>query len=217
MNILAIGAHIGDTELMAGPYLCQLAMDGASCFMLALTSGEKGNPEVEPNKYKQQKLEEASEFSKKSGIPYEVYADIPDAHLFGSEMLVQRVINTIKNKEITQVITHWRGSFHPDHRQAHDIVSQAVLRINLQLKGENQISIRFCENWEDVEGFTIDEYAEISESAVKKWKESIEHEEFIYGDFSKFRYFNYYQALLTIRGCLSGNDFAVAFKNEKLL
>ena len=52
MNILAIGAHIGDSELMSGPYLCQSVINGDSCFMLALTSGEKGNPEVEPAIYR---------------------------------------------------------------------------------------------------------------------------------------------------------------------
>lgn len=217
MKILAVGAHIGDAELMAGPYLCQLAIEGASCSMLALTSGEKGNPEVEPSIYKEQKLKEAAQFSAKSGIAYEVFSDIPDAHLIITEELVQRVMSLIEQKEISHVVTHWRGSFHPDHRQAHDIVSQAVLRVNLLRNGRDAVVLKYCENWEDMELFTFDEYVSISETAVKKWRESIEHEEFIHGTFSKFRYLDYYSALMTVRGCLSSKPFAIALKREDLL
>lgn len=217
MNILAIGAHIGDAELMSGPYLCQLSLEGASCYMLALTSGERGNPEVEPGAYKEQKLAEAAEFSSKSGIPYQVFSDIPDAELFVREEYVQRVMNSIQEKKISHVVTHWRGSFHPDHRQAHDLVSQAVLRMNLQRTFMEKISMKYAENWEDMEQFCCDEYVPISNHAMSLWSESIKHEKFIHGTFSKFRYLDYYSALMTIRGCLSNNEYAIALKRENPL
>lgn len=217
MRILAVGAHIGDTELMAGPYLCQSALDGASCFMLALTSGEKGNPEVEPAKYKVQKLREAKEFSDKSGIPYEIFEDVPDAYLMISDQIIRRIKKIIEENEITHVVTHWRGSFHPDHRQAYDIVSHAVLQLNLLRKESQKIVLKFSENWEDMNGFIFDEYASISETASAKWANSVKHESFIYGTFSKFRYFDYYQALMRVRGCLSQHEYAIALMHENQL
>lgn len=215
MRILAVGAHIGDAELMAGPYLCQSALDGATCFMLALTSGEKGNPEVNPTEYKVQKLREAKEFSDKSGIPYDIFEDVPDAYLVISDDLIARVKETIIKNDITHVVTHWRGSFHPDHRQAHDIVSQTVLQLNLLQKDSQKIELKYSENWEDMDLFKFDEYVPISETALNRWKSSIEHEAFIHGTFSNFRYLDYYQALMTVRGCLSQHERAISLMHER--
>lgn len=217
MNILAIGAHVGDGELMAGPYLCQALLDGHRSYMLALTAGERGNPELEPEVYKVQKLEEARIFSEKSGIEYQVFSDVPDAYLVATNDIVERVKKLILEKQITHVFTHWRGSFHPDHRQAHDIASQAVLQINLLRKTMDQINLLYCENWEDMDRFAHEEYFPITQAAFDLWRGSIEHARFVHGAFSKFRYLDYYSALLIIRGCLSDNARAVSMMRERIL
>lgn len=213
-RFLAVGAHVGDAELMAGPFMCETALVGNKCELLALTSGERGNPNVEAETYKSQKIEEANSFSKKSGIPYTVYSDIPDTKLTSSSEVISRVINLIIDGEYTHVLTHWRGSFHPDHRQAHEIVSSAVFQINLNRIAAHQINLFYCENWEDKDGFTPNEYFPISQKGYELWNRSIEHERFIYGEFSKFRYLDYYTALLKLQGCLSNNNLAVAMMRE---
>lgn len=216
MRILSIGAHIGDPELMAGPYLCQKILEGHDCSILALTAGELGNPDLEPDKYRNQKLAESREFERRSGIRYEVFSEYADAALYPTEELVHRVENLILETGANEVITHWRGSFHPDHRAAHDIVSKAILRIHLNRGVENAVQLKYAENWEDADSFRLDEAIAISEGAFELWKESIEHEEFIYGNFSSFRYLDYYTALMTVRGCINGSSRAVAHMKEKV-
>lgn len=214
MRILAIGAHIGDAELMAGPLLCEASLRGDNCFMLALTPGELGNPQVTAEVYKKQKMLEAEEFSRKSKIPYAVFDDIRDSNLIQDSPVVDRVKAHIVDLNIDSVLTHWRGSFHPDHRQAHEIVSRAVLQLNVERRSTPKIQLGYCENWEDMEAFLPNEPHPISEKALNLWADSIEHEEFIYGTFSKFRYFDYYKALMVTRGCLFGFDRAVVTMNE---
>ena len=215
MRILAIGAHIGDPELMAGPYLCQKLLEGNTCQIVALTAGELGNPNLPPEVYKRQKLKEAYEFAEKSGIQYEVVVENSDAFLNMTEDLVQSVESIVINSKADEVITHWRGSFHPDHRTAHEVVSKAILRIHVNRYISNNVKLRYAENWEDMESFHKDELVEISDEAFNLWANSIKHEEFVHGGFSRFRYFEYYSALMTIRGCLNGTNRAVALMEEK--
>lgn len=217
MRILAIGAHIGDPELMTGPYLCQKLLEGNTCQIVALTAGERGNPNLPPATYRRQKLKEAHEFAEKLGIQYEVFVENSDAYLNMTEELVQSVESLIINNEVDEVITHWRGSFHPDHRATHEVVSKAVLRINVNRYGFADVKLRYAENWEDMESFNKDELVEISDEAFSLWADSIKHEEFVYGGFSKFRHLEYYSALMTLRGCLNGTNRAVALMEEKLI
>ena len=58
MNLLAIGAHIGDAELMAGPLLVEAISKGDNATILSLTPGELGNPNISATKYRTQKISE---------------------------------------------------------------------------------------------------------------------------------------------------------------
>ncbi len=216
-KILAVGAHIGDAELMAGPYMCESMLNGSQCHFLALTAGERGNPGVEPKIYKAQKLAEAIEFSRRTGILYDIYDDIPDSNLLATNEVIERVKTFIINGKFDSVLTHWRGSFHPDHRQAHEIVTIAVFQLNLLRNNSHHINLFYCENWEDMDSFRDEDYFPISRKAFQEWRHGVEHIEFIYGTFSKFRYLDYYTSLLTVRGCLAKHDFAVSMMLESNL
>ena len=47
-TVLAIGAHIGDMDLTAGPTLAKLVLEGANATIVALTPGERGHPRLSP-------------------------------------------------------------------------------------------------------------------------------------------------------------------------
>lgn len=217
MTFLSIGAHVGDAELMCGPFLCQKFLEGEEVYIVALTSGELGNPHMAPKDYKVQKLSEAKIFSEKTSIEYTVFDDIPDTQLSISQEIVNRVKNIIVSKRTTTVITHWRGSIHSDHRQASEIVSKAVLQINLEMSPEFKVELFYAENWEDMDNFQPNSNHEISEEAFKIWKSAIIHEEFIHGSFSSFRYLDYYSALLITRGCLTKHPKAVVLMKDNAL
>ena len=63
-RILAIGGHIGDAELTAGPLMAANAVDGGESFTLAMTAGERGNPpHLTVEEYRRQKISEAEAFA----------------------------------------------------------------------------------------------------------------------------------------------------------
>jgi hypothetical protein len=59
-TVLAIGAHIGDMDLTAGPLLATHALAGHRTAILALTPGERGHPRMSPEEYREQKIAEGA-------------------------------------------------------------------------------------------------------------------------------------------------------------
>ena len=48
MNVLAIGAHPDDLELLCAGTLAKYAMQGDKVFMVSLTNGNVGHPDIKP-------------------------------------------------------------------------------------------------------------------------------------------------------------------------
>jgi LmbE family N-acetylglucosaminyl deacetylase len=220
MHILAVGAHIGDAELMCGPLLIEEIEQGNAATILALTPGELGNPKQSSQDYKIQKLYEHKEFCKNIGASSIVFEDCRDGFLEASDDIALRIAKYIRELRPDTVLGHWKGSFHPDHRSAYHLVKRAVFLASLPLEGEKNLShsttLKFSENWEDMVGFTANEYREISNAAFDTWSEAITSHAFARGEITGFRYIDYYTALMTAKGCLSNFTRAVALMHDPL-
>jgi LmbE family N-acetylglucosaminyl deacetylase len=218
MNILAVGAHIGDAELMSGPLLIEEIRSGNSATILSLTAGELGDPEQSSKDYKIQKLGEHQLFCNKIGASSIVFDDCHDGFLVANDDLALRIARYIRELCPTTVLGHWEGSFHPDHRSAHLLVKRAVFLAALPLEGEKHppysTTLKFSENWEDMVGFVTAEYREISDDAFNTWLDAISCHAFARGETTGFRYIDYYTALMTAKGCLSNSRRAVALMDD---
>lgn len=218
MNILAIGAHIGDAELMAGPLLVEAMSHGSNATILSLTPGELGNPDVSATKYRTQKINENRIFCDAISAKSIIFDDLRDGFLLPTEEIALRIARIIREEHPKEIFTHWSGSFHPDHRNAHLLVKQAIFIASLPLEDENhppfQAKLLFSENWEDMSGFEVSEFRSISDSSYDCWRLAIEGHEFVHGQTSGFRYIDYYSALMTTRGCLSNTFRAVGLMRE---
>ncbi len=220
MHILAIGAHIGDAELMAGPLLTEEVSLGNKATLLALTPGELGNPKVSAAKYRTQKISENRIFCETIGVQSLIFEDYRDGFLVANDEAATRVARIIRELCPQEILTHWSGSFHPDHRNAHLLVKRAVFLANLPLENEEhppfRTSITFSENWEDMTGFEVTQARAISDSSFALWRKAIESHEFAHGQTSGFRYIDYYTALMTMRGCLADSTRAVGMMKDPL-
>lgn len=218
MTILAIGAHIGDAELMSGPLLAEEVIQGKSATILALTPGELGSPTCPPQEYRIQKLEEHRRFCKGTGIQSIVFEDERDGFLKANDDTALRIARIIRELRPEMILAHWEGSFHPDHRNAHALVKRAAFLASLPLPDEPQprfsTTVKFSENWEDMQGFQPDVFREISNDAFDVWSEAIKVHEFARGLSSGFRYIDYYTALMTAKGCLNNSLRAVALMSD---
>jgi LmbE family N-acetylglucosaminyl deacetylase len=215
MTVLAVGAHIGDMDLTAGPALAEIALRGQRVVLIALTPGERGHPRLSVADYKQQKIGEGEKFAAEIGAELRVF-DGSDGFLGFDECVATRIADIIRELKPTTVIGHWAKSIHSDHTNSALITERARYLAGLPMEHElarhGVRRLLFAENWEDAEDFEPNLYLEISDEAFSRWHNAISGESFARGETYGFRYIDYYTALLTMRGCLARTTRACAFR-----
>ena len=219
-TILAIGAHAGDAENMAGAILARHARLGDRVVILHLTLGEGGNPQLSPAVYGEQKKREALAAAKALGAEA-IFGPYRDGFLRADEETARYVADVIREVTPTYVITHWRRSIHKDHEAAHRAVSEAVLLASLEGYASSRPrhrglrAVYYAENWEDAEDFEPYLYLDVSED-LAAWKAAVSAYEFVRGGISRFPYLEYYESLARVRGAEAGRRFAVALDVDPL-
>lgn len=220
---LSVSAHVGDGALSAGPLLAQMALEGHSTYILDLTPGERGHPRMEPEAYKEQKLQEAQSFADAIGAKSIVFDDYTDGFLDYNDEVASRVAKLIREIRPNVVVAHWVNSIHTDHSNASKIAQRARYLAGLPggvatgLPRYGVPQLLFAENWEDSEGFVANTYVPISDEAFNAWLKGISTHAFARGETYGFRYIDYYTALMTVRGALAGGagfPRAVALADE---
>lgn len=221
-TVLAIGAHIGDMDLTAGPTLAKLVLEGANATIVALTPGERGHPRLSPAEYKEHKIAEGESFATAIGADFMVLGH-SDGFLPDSDEAAVELATIIRDKQPDTIITHWKHSIHRDHEHAASLSERARFLAGLPTAPDDDLgaladlprhSVRtflHAENWEDMEGFQPTMYVPIPDEAFYRWISAIRHQAFARGETYGFRYIDYYTALMTTRGCLAGYPRACAF------
>jgi len=221
-TVIAVGGHIGDAELTAGPTLAKVVLEGGRAIIIDCTYGERGHPSLVPSVYKQQKLREAEHFAGSIGAEL-VTLDYSDGFLPDDEEVAEQIAAIIREATPDIVITHWIKSMHRDHERAAKAALRAVFlasipREELTTPRHSVPTILYAENWEDMEGFEADTFFGIPEEAYQRWLTGISEHAFARGETYGFRFIDYYSALMQVKGCLVGEYRAAAFKsagNEK--
>jgi N-acetylglucosamine malate deacetylase 1 len=217
--ILAIGAHAGDMELTAGPLLARQRRMGDSIVFLHLTLGERGNRQMAPRAYGDQKRREAREAAAVIGAEV-MFGTWNDGELPNDEAARRWVAELIRRVKPSYIITHWRNSIHKDHSTTHAIVKDAVLLASLDGLGRlpphrGIRGVYYAENWEDADGFNPYLYVDVTEER-DIWREMAGKYEFVRGGISTFRYLEYYDSLAAVRGAVVGRQRAVTFDIEEI-
>jgi LmbE family N-acetylglucosaminyl deacetylase len=125
VNILALGAHPDDLELMAGGTLRRCVLRGDEVTMACLTNGNMGHVEIAPEELAEIRKEEARCASEIIGARFE-WLDFPDEWLMHEDEAARKtVVNVLRKHQPEVVITHAANDYHPDHRAAYDLVFAA--------------------------------------------------------------------------------------------
>ncbi len=219
-TIMAIGGHIGDAELTCGGTLATYSLKGYQIITVALTGGEKGNPDhLSVKDYRIQKEKEAQSFAQMLGgksivLPYN------DGELVVSDQIKFEVAELIRQYKPEFIMTHWKNSMHKDHEATYHIVKDAQFYAGI--KGfESAYAPHYArgpyyaENWEDPIDFKPYVYMEVSEAGYELWKKAIDTHWFALNSKS-FKYKRYYEALMIVRGCEARLMYAEAFDVEEL-
>ncbi|GAA0600970.1 PIG-L family deacetylase [Kribbella sandramycini] len=221
-TVLAIGAHIGDMDLTAGPTLAKLVLDGANVTIVALTAGERGHPRLPPAEYKQQKVAEGEAFATAIGADFMVLGH-RDGFLPDTDEAAAELATVIRETQPDTLITHWKHSTHRDHSRTAALVDRARFLADFPITPADALgtlhdlprhavrTLLHTENWQDMDGFHPTHYVPIPDEAFYRWISAIRHQAFARGETQGFRHIDYYTALMTTRGCLSAYPRANAF------
>lgn len=223
--MLAVGGHIGDMDLAAGPALAQNVLDGGTSVLVALTPGERGHPRMPVEEYREVKIAEGRAFAAGIGAEFEVFDDLSDGLLTDDEETAARLALLLRRHRPQTLVAHWKQSIHSDHERASNLAVRARYLAGLpgwrtELDGpqgqrHGVAQLLHAENWEDAEGFAVTHHLPVSEEAFALWRRAIEGEMFARGETYGFRYIDYYTAQLTMRGCLAGCARAVGFARDQ--
>lgn len=212
LHILAVGAHIGDAEITAGLLVAKYAAAGHRATMLHMTAGEKGNPRMEPEAYRAQRVREANEAAAKLGAKDCIVLDHPDGELHSNEQTHLEICDWIRKLRPDIVLTHWKGSFHRDHRATYEIVMEggflaALPGIRREKPAHLIRGLYYLENWEDLEDYHPDLWLDVGE-VFDSWVAACRCHELLRGEVS-FGYLHYYTGLAAKRGAEIGVRYAV--------
>jgi len=214
-SLVVVGAHCGDAEIQAGAIAHKYAKAGWEVTFLHLTAGEKGNPShITEDDYTKQKIEEAEKAAATLGGK-SITLDYKDAELTFNDEIITHIATLMRQLRPNVVITHWVNSIHPDHALCPRLVEAAQLKAGLpgfDLEGlaPHYYGFYHSENWEDMEGYDPDIFIDVSEE-FDTYLEALRQYWFIMNSAS-FRYYDYYKALGTVRGCVTRAQYAQTLK-----
>jgi len=211
-GIMAIAAHPGDAFFSMGAPVALEASRGAQACFLSLSLGERGSATIPATRYGTMQRE-ASERAAGMLSAKAAFLTSPDGEIPVSEEVKLAVCDAIRQHKPAIVITHWKGSWHKDHRACYDIVNDAVFYAALPAIARKDPAhavpkVFYADNWEDDDGFRSDTYLDIT-PVFDRWLGACAVFPMWRGE-NGFRYEDYYRSLAVARGCVSGARYAVA-------
>ncbi len=214
LHLCVIGTHVGDAEITAGGVVSKYTSLGHKATMVSLTAGEKGNPKMEPEEYRKQRIMEAKKSAEIMGAESIVLSH-KDAELQNNDEVKYEVCDLIRSLKPDILITHWHGSFHKDHRNCSHIANEgafyaALPAIKRRLPAHQIKLLYFAENWEDPYDYKPDIWIDIS-PVYDQWLEGLKEIQLFKGGVSSFDYWRYYTGLVNMRGAEVGVKQAETF------
>jgi LmbE family N-acetylglucosaminyl deacetylase len=212
---VAFGAHAFDVEVTAGGLLARLSQQGSEITIVHMTLGEKGHPRPgHAGLYADQKQIEAERAATLLGAAIRVLG-YEDARLPNDDEAKLAVCDLIRELRPELVLTHWHGSWHKDHRHAHELVMDGLFLAGLPgLSRERPAAavraVLFPENWEDPIGFAPQHYEDITD-CYQQWLNAIDAYALSRSGLAAFPYRDYYTSLARVRGVQAGVKYAEAF------
>jgi LmbE family N-acetylglucosaminyl deacetylase len=216
-HMMVIGAHISDAENMAGAVMLKHRRAGWNITIVHMTAGEKGHPTLMPDEYIKMRHADAQASAAFIGANVEIQP-YKDGELQVTEETTWAVADLIRKYCPNVIITHWNGSFHQDHNNTHEIVRKALFKAGLPaFKRENPAhsiqALLYSENWEDMENYSADIYLDVSD-VFGDYLRLLKTHALMREKYASFRYYDYYEALGTVRGALGGFDKAVTLMRQ---
>lgn len=129
LRIIAIFAHPDDAELKMGGTAAKFAEMGHAVKFVSLTNGDAGHHREGGGPLARRRASEAQKAAKILGIEEYVIFDNHDAELIPSLHIRHNIIREIRNWNADIVIGLRPNDYHPDHRYAGTLVTDAAFLV----------------------------------------------------------------------------------------
>jgi LmbE family N-acetylglucosaminyl deacetylase len=208
-QLVVVGAHPMDAEILGGALAARLARSNCTSVLVHLTNGARSYPHLAPSASADVSEQEACAASQILGTRHH-WCDFDSSSLHARGRFRDALAELMMEWQPEVVITHWRGSWHQRHSIAHRLV------VNALATARTSPTLYYGENFEDLAGFTPRFYVDISKVCTVWWQalecyglvrasRAIQPE-----DVSTFPYHAYYRAAPRVRGLESGVPLAQA-------
>lgn len=218
-SIVAVGAHAADMEFAAGGALLKHARAGWDAHLVHLTLGEKGSAVLTPAEYAAQKRAEAEEAARRlQATPH--FFQHADGELHGEETVATELARLLRRLQPQVILTHWPGSIHLDHTNAHHLTLRAhflaaIRHFDLDgLAPVRGCRLYFTDNWEDPTDFEPYVYVDISD-VMADWEHAFKAYAIGRSE-GDFPYWDWYQARTRMHGIMRRVQHAQAFGIDAL-
>lgn len=136
MNILAIGAHPDDIEVLCAGTLALYSKKGHEVFMCHVCDGNKGSMVYSSKELAKIRRREAIESAKLIGAK-SIWGGMSDGEVVLDLMSREKIIDVIRQANPDLVITHSPDDYHSDHINTSRLVFEATYMSNLKLLKTN--------------------------------------------------------------------------------
>ena len=126
LRIVAIGAHPDDADIQFGGTAALFAQLGHAVKFVSVTNGDAGHHEEGGGMLAKRRMAESDEAARRLGIDEYVVLDNHDAELQPHLHIRHQIIREIRNWDADIVISHRPNDYHPDHRNAGILVTDAA-------------------------------------------------------------------------------------------
>lgn len=218
MNILAVGAHPDDLEILCGGTLAKYARAGHRVVMCRVANGNKGHVSIPPVELAQIRAKEAERAAAIIGAEA-VGVDCPDMGIIPEdEQTIAKMIDVIRMAQPDVIITHSPEDYHTDHRAASKLVfdvsfTAAFPAVKTQYPYLPKVPPIFYMDTLAGLGFTPTEYVDVTDTMAVKREALLQHESQAdwLKTFNGIDTVNFIDTIAKFRGLQCGALFAEGF------
>jgi LmbE family N-acetylglucosaminyl deacetylase len=221
MNVLAVGAHPDDLEILCAGTLARFAQDGHDVTMAHSCRGDKGHFEIPPDELGEIREGEARESASVIGAR-SIGLGIDDLELRIDRDYTMKYVELIRQARPDVIITHHPNDYMPDHTVTSTLVFDASFIATLpHTKTEHQhhdkvTPIYYMDTVVGV-NFEPEEYVDITSTIGLKREMLGKHNSQIewLKNHDKIDILNTIDTVARFRGLQCGSEFAEAFARAR--
>jgi len=222
MNILAIGAHPDDIEILCGGTLALFSKKKNNVFICHVCDGSKGSNVYSSEELKKIRRNEALESAKLIGAT-SIWGGIVDGEVVLDLESRIKIIDVIRQADPDIIITHSPNDYHSDHINTSRLIFEASYLANLVLwktKYPPTEKLPYLYYMDTLAGvkFTPDEYVDITETIGTKIEMMLKMESQLgwLKDMHNCDAPEFIKTVARFRGFQACVDYAEAFTQQKM-